>query len=79
MERAYGRPPRDIGAGGSIPLVSTLMKQFPAAEILLFGAEDDDAAIHAPNERVDLEELRRTATTEALFLAEYGKGALPIP
>ena len=76
MERAYGRPPRDVGAGGSIPLVSTFVKQFPAAEILLFGAEDDDAAIHAPNERVDLEELRRTATTEALFLQEYGSTAI---
>ncbi|WP_327087250.1 dipeptidase [Nonomuraea sp. NBC_01738] len=70
MERAFGRPPRDVGAGGSIPLVNTLLKQFPAAEILLFGAEDEDAAIHAPNERVDLEELRRTATAEALFLQE---------
>ncbi|MEV4161378.1 M20/M25/M40 family metallo-hydrolase [Nonomuraea dietziae] len=72
MERAFGRAPRDVGAGGSIPLVNTLLKQFPLAEILLFGAEDEDAAIHAPNERVNLEELRRTATTEALFLAEYG-------
>ncbi|NUP66213.1 MAG: M20/M25/M40 family metallo-hydrolase [Nonomuraea sp.] len=70
MERAFGRPPRDVGAGGSIPLVNTLLKQYPAAEILLFGAEDEDAAIHAPNERVDLEELRRTATAEALFLHE---------
>ncbi|WP_157250335.1 dipeptidase [Nonomuraea typhae] len=70
MDRAFGRPPRDVGAGGSIPLVNTLLKQYPAAEILLFGAEDEDAAIHAPNERVDLEELRRTATTEALFLHE---------
>lgn len=70
MERAFGRRPRDVGAGGSIPLVSTLLKQFPAAEILLFGAEDEEAAIHAPNERVDLEELRKVATTEALFLHE---------
>ncbi|MEV1172926.1 dipeptidase [Nonomuraea sp. NPDC049784] len=70
MEWAFGRPPRDVGAGGSIPLVNTLLKQFPAAEILLFGAEDEDAAIHAPNERVDLEELQRVATTEALFLHE---------
>jgi acetylornithine deacetylase/succinyl-diaminopimelate desuccinylase-like protein len=70
MERAFGRPPRDVGAGGSIPLVSALLKQFPAAEILLFGAEDEEASIHAPNERVDLEELRRIATTEALFLHE---------
>ncbi|MER7131141.1 M20/M25/M40 family metallo-hydrolase [Streptosporangium saharense] len=72
MERAYGRPPRDVGAGGSIPLVSTLVRQFPATSILLFGAEDDDASIHAPNERVVIEELRRTITTEALFLQEYG-------
>lgn len=72
MERAFGRPPRDVGAGGSIPLVNTLLKQFPLAEILLFGAEDEDAAIHAPNERLNLEELRRVATTEALFLNELG-------
>ncbi|GAA3829668.1 dipeptidase [Sphaerisporangium flaviroseum] len=72
MERAFGRAPRDIGAGGSIPLVATLVKQFPAAEILLFGAEDDGAAIHAPNERLVLEELHRAATAEALFLADYG-------
>ncbi|MFD0889772.1 hypothetical protein ACFQ08_34975 [Streptosporangium algeriense] len=72
MERAYGRSPRDVGAGGSIPLVSTLVRQFPAASILLFGAEDDDASIHAPNERVVIDELRRTITTEALFLQEYG-------
>ncbi|MEV0582021.1 dipeptidase [Nonomuraea sp. NPDC050310] len=73
MERAFGRTPRDVGAGGSIPLVNTLIKQFPAAEILLFGAEDEGANIHAPNERVDLEELRRTATAEALFLHELGQ------
>ncbi|QSI47473.1 dipeptidase [Thermobispora bispora] len=74
MARAFGRPPREVGQGGSIPLVAALARQFPEAEILLFGPEDDHASIHAPNERVDLEELRRTITTEALFLAEYAKG-----
>ncbi|GAA1021319.1 dipeptidase [Acrocarpospora pleiomorpha] len=73
MERAFGRAPREVGQGGSIPLVSTLARQFPAAEIMLYGAEDDNASIHAPNERVDLEELRRVATAEALFLAAYGE------
>ncbi|MDH2427939.1 M20/M25/M40 family metallo-hydrolase [Sphaerisporangium sp. TRM90804] len=72
MKRSFGHAPRDIGGGGSIPLVATLVKQFPAAEILLIGAEDEGASIHAPNERVDLEELRRVATAEALFLADYG-------
>ncbi|MFJ2032455.1 M20/M25/M40 family metallo-hydrolase [Streptosporangium sp. NPDC087985] len=76
MERAFGRPPRDVGAGGSIPLVSTLVRQFPAASILLFGAEDDGASIHAPNERVNIEELRRTVLAEALFLQEYGSATV---
>ncbi|MFC4586385.1 dipeptidase [Sphaerisporangium corydalis] len=72
MERAFGKAPRDIGAGGSIPLVATLIRQFPAAEILLYGAEDDGAAIHAPNERLVVDELQRAATAEALFLLDYG-------
>jgi acetylornithine deacetylase/succinyl-diaminopimelate desuccinylase-like protein len=73
MERVFGRPPHNVGQGGSIPLVATLARQFPLAEILLYGAEDADAAIHAPNERVVLDELRRIITAEALFLAEYGR------
>ncbi|GLW95926.1 dipeptidase [Microtetraspora sp. NBRC 16547] len=72
MERAFGRTPRDVGQGGSIPLVAKLSGLFPEAEILLYGAEDDDASIHAPNERVVLDELRRVITAEALFLANYG-------
>ena len=72
LERAFGRAPRQVGQGGSIPLVAALARQFPEAEILLYGAEDDGASIHAPNERVVLEELRRVITTEALFLADYG-------
>ncbi|MBO3744944.1 dipeptidase [Streptosporangiaceae bacterium NEAU-GS5] len=71
MEKAFGRLPRDVGQGGSIPLVAKLAKQYPAAELLLYGVEDDDAGIHAPNERLDLEELRRMAVTEALFLQDY--------
>lgn len=74
MARAFGRAPREIGQGGSIPLVASLARLFPEAEILLYGAEDDHASIHAPNERVVLDELRRVITAEALFLSEYAKG-----
>jgi acetylornithine deacetylase/succinyl-diaminopimelate desuccinylase-like protein len=73
MERAFGRRPRNVGQGGSIPLVAMLAKLYPLADILLYGVEDNDAGIHAPNERVDLEELRRIITAEALFLAEFGQ------
>ncbi|MEV0967496.1 M20/M25/M40 family metallo-hydrolase [Microtetraspora glauca] len=72
MERAFGRAPRDVGQGGSIPLVAKLSGLFPEAEILLYGAEDGDSSIHAPNERVNLDELRKVITAEALFLANYG-------
>lgn len=72
LERSFGRAPRQVGQGGSIPLVAALARQFPKAEILLYGAEDEGASIHAPNERVDLAELRRIIATEALFLADYG-------
>lgn len=72
LERAFGRAPRQVGQGGSIPLVAALARQFPQAEILLYGAEDDGASIHAPNERLVLDELKRIITTEALFLADYG-------
>ncbi|MFG1946183.1 Atu1372/SO_1960 family protein [Nonomuraea sp. NPDC048826] len=40
---------------------------------LRLGAEGEDAAAHAPNERVDLEELRRVTVALALFLADYGR------
>ncbi|WP_067129157.1 M20/M25/M40 family metallo-hydrolase [Microtetraspora malaysiensis] len=72
MERAFGRPPRDVGQGGSIPLVAKLAGLFPEAEILLYGAEDGEASIHAPNERLVVDELRKVIATEALFLASYG-------
>ena len=43
----------------------------PDAEILLFGAEDGRCNLHAPNERVLLDELERAVTAEAKFFHEY--------
>ncbi|MFC0862841.1 M20/M25/M40 family metallo-hydrolase [Sphaerimonospora cavernae] len=74
MAHAFGQAPREVGQGGSIPLVASLSRLFPEAEILLYGAEDDHASIHAPNERVVLDELRRVITAEAIFLSEYAQG-----
>ncbi len=72
MLQAYGRSAQDIGAGGSIPLVDSLMAAVPDAEILLFGAQDPLARIHAPNESVDLAELERAVLAEALFIRNFG-------
>lgn len=71
MQTTYGRPAQEIGAGGSIPLIDSLLAAVPDAEVLLFGAQDPMARIHAPNESVDLEELRRALTAQVLFIAEF--------
>ncbi len=56
------------GQGGSIPLCTQLRKAAPQAEIALLGVEEPQCRIHAPNESVDPQELRRTALAEALLL-----------
>jgi acetylornithine deacetylase/succinyl-diaminopimelate desuccinylase-like protein len=71
MLEAYGRSAQEIGAGGSIPLIDSLRAAVPDAEILLFGAQDPLARIHAPNESVDLAELERAVLAEALFIERF--------
>jgi acetylornithine deacetylase/succinyl-diaminopimelate desuccinylase-like protein len=72
METAFGKPSAETGEGGSIPLLASLADVAPQAEIMLIGAEDPGAHIHAPNESVDLEELERMVLAEALLLARLG-------
>ncbi len=68
LGRAYGKASVDVGSGGSIPLVTTLAATYPDAEIVVWGAQDDGARIHAGDEGVVLEELERAILAEALLL-----------
>jgi acetylornithine deacetylase/succinyl-diaminopimelate desuccinylase-like protein len=72
MEAAYGRPMVTTGQGGSIPLTHTLTSLHPDAELLLIGVEEPGCRIHAPNESVHPDELRRTALALALLLTLLG-------
>ncbi|HEY7718243.1 MAG TPA: M20/M25/M40 family metallo-hydrolase [Pedococcus sp.] len=72
MAAAFDREAVTAGQGGSIPLATALAEVVPDAEILLLGVEEPGSRIHAPNESVDPEELRRTALALALFLADLG-------
>lgn len=72
MQAAFGKPSAEAGEGGSIPLLAALADVAPRAEIMLFGAEDPGAHIHAPNESVDLRELELMVLAEALLLARLG-------
>jgi len=71
LATAWGRGTVNIATGGSIPLVNSLQTAVPDAEILLFGATDGFSNIHAPNERVLIDEFRKAVIAEALFFEEY--------
>jgi acetylornithine deacetylase/succinyl-diaminopimelate desuccinylase-like protein len=66
--RAWGEETIDIGVGGSIPFVSAFSDKYPDAAILLTGVADHRSHPHAPDESVDLDELRRGVLAEAIAL-----------
>jgi acetylornithine deacetylase/succinyl-diaminopimelate desuccinylase-like protein len=74
MQDAYGVEAVTAGQGGSIPLCSTLQATYPAAEIMLIGVEEPLSLIHAPNESVHPDEIRRMAIVEAAFLSRLAGG-----
>jgi acetylornithine deacetylase/succinyl-diaminopimelate desuccinylase-like protein len=71
LEAAWGSPVVSVATGGSIPLVSALQEAVPNAEILLLGTTDGFANIHAPNERVLLDEFEKAVLAEAEFFGRY--------
>ncbi|MFO7571292.1 MAG: M20/M25/M40 family metallo-hydrolase [Gaiellaceae bacterium] len=75
MQSAWGGETVEIATGGSIPLVSSLSQAAPGAEILLLGTTDGFANIHAPNERVLLEEFESAVLAEARFFGLYAERA----
>ncbi|HWV84978.1 MAG TPA: M20/M25/M40 family metallo-hydrolase [Capillimicrobium sp.] len=68
LRAAWGASPQTMASGGSIPLLTALHQAAPDAEVLLFGAQDGECNLHAPNERVLLDELERAVVAEATFL-----------
>lgn len=73
LRTAWGAETMFMATGGAIPLVSALVRGVPGAEVLLFGATDSYANIHAPNERVLLDELEKTTLALAEFFGEYAR------
>ena len=64
-----------VATGGSIPLVNALQEAAPDAEILLLGTTDGFANIHAPNERVLLDEFEKAVVAEAEFFRRFADAA----
>lgn len=72
---AWGAETVAVGSGGSIPLVSSLSRAVPAADILLVGTTDGYANIHGPNERVLLDEFEKATLAEADFFGKLATTA----
>jgi acetylornithine deacetylase/succinyl-diaminopimelate desuccinylase-like protein len=70
---AWGDESVFVATGGSIPLVNALSQAAPDAEMVLFGTTDGFANIHAPNERVLLEEFENAVLAEAEFFGRYAE------
>ena len=66
FSEAYGVDPVTIGAGGSIPFISTFRDLYPNAPILVVGCGDPTSSIHAPNESQDLGDLEKATLSEAI-------------
>jgi acetylornithine deacetylase/succinyl-diaminopimelate desuccinylase-like protein len=69
MESAWGKPAVQMGVGGSIPFIADLVREFPAAQILVTGVEDPDSRAHSPNESLHLGVFGKAILTEAMLLA----------
>ena len=61
----------NAATGGSIPFVAALHEAVPDAEIMLLGATDGYSNIHAPDERVLVDELEKSIVAEAEFFRLY--------
>ena len=68
---AWGTETATAAAGGSIPLVSAIAAAVPDTELLLLGTADGYANIHAPNERVLVDEFEKSTTAIADFLERF--------
>ncbi len=71
LAAAWGDATVRVASGGSIPLVNALHSAVPDAEILLLGATDGYSNIHAPDERVLLDEFERAIVAETEFLRRF--------
>ena len=70
---AWGAEVVTVASGGSIPLLNALSEAVPDAELLLLGTTDGFANIHAPNERVIVQEFRNAVLAEAELFRVYAE------
>ena len=76
---AFGNEPVRMGAGGSIPFISTFSEMYPGVPILVIGTSDPTSSYHAPNESQDLADLERAVLSEAIAFRLIAAGISVTP
>ncbi len=78
VERAFGRKPVFTREGGSIPVIATFSRELGVPCVLLgVGLPDDN--LHAPNEKMDLDNFFRGIEAAAYLLEEFGGAGAVAP
>jgi acetylornithine deacetylase/succinyl-diaminopimelate desuccinylase-like protein len=71
VKRAFGKTPVFMREGGSIPVIASFDKLLRVPAVLLgIGLHDDN--LHAPNEKLDLENFYKGNVAAALLMEELG-------
>ncbi len=70
---AFGRPPRALGEGGTIPFMGMLGRQFPQAQFVITGVLGPESNAHGPNEFLHLPTARRVTTAVAHLLDSHAR------
>ncbi|MCC2592104.1 dipeptidase [Tessaracoccus sp. OS52] len=65
---SFGMAPVEIGCGGSIPIVAEFANRNPDGIVLVTAVTDPDSRMHGIDESLDLGDLAKAATAEALLL-----------
>jgi acetylornithine deacetylase/succinyl-diaminopimelate desuccinylase-like protein len=78
MKKAFGKAPVFVREGGSIPVVATFDKLLDVPSVLMgIGLVDDN--LHAPNEKLDLDNFYRGMIAAAVLMDELGTSGTKAP
>jgi acetylornithine deacetylase/succinyl-diaminopimelate desuccinylase-like protein len=70
---AFGRPPVEIGLGGTIPFIAEFATAYPDAAVLVTGVEDPDSRAHGVDESLHLEQFAKVCLAETLLLERLSR------
>lgn len=73
LEKGWGRPPVQIGCGGSIPFVQTFSDALGGAPALLIAVCDPQSFAHSENESLHKEVWKKTTRSLIHFLSSFAE------